>query len=77
MKTQFKLNQKVKVSPYNDNDCYDSFRDKILIITHVATNKKEHLGYDDSVSPQGLYDFKTEDGEDVNCSLYDYELVEA
>jgi hypothetical protein len=77
MKTQFKKGQKVMVSPDNDNECYDSFRDKVLIITHVATNTKEHPGYDNSVSPQGLYDFACEDGTPVGCSLYDYELIPA
>jgi hypothetical protein len=74
---KIKIGQKVKVSPDNDNECYNSFRDKVLIITHVAKNKFEHPGYDESVSPQKLYDFKTEAGDPVGCSLYDYELVEA
>lgn len=73
----FKLNQKVKVSPENDNENYDSFRDKILIITNVAKNEQDHPGYDNSVYPDYLYDLKTKDGEEVNCSLYDYELIKA
>jgi len=73
----FKLNQRVKVSPDNDNESYDSFRDEILIITHVAKDKNEHPGYDESVSPEYLYDLKTESGKEVYCSLYDYELVPA
>jgi len=70
-----KIGDKCKVEPHNDNECYDSFRDKVLIITHVARNKSEHPGYDDSVSPQKLYDFIAEDGTDVHCSLYDYEVI--
>lgn len=73
----FKLNDRVKVSPENDNDCYNDFRDETLIVTHVAKNKDEHPGYDSSVSPEYLYDLKTESGKDVHCSLYDYELVKA
>jgi len=73
----FKLNQKVKVSPENDNDCYNSFRDEVLIITHVAKSKEEHPGYDEGVSPDYLYDLKTVSGKDVHCSLYDYELIPA
>lgn len=73
----FKLNQKVKVSPYNDNENYDSFRGEILIVTHVAKNRDEHPGYDESVSPEYLYDLKTASGKDVQCSLYDYELIPA
>lgn len=73
----FKLNQRVRVSPENDNDSYNSFKDEVLIITHVAKDKSTHPGYDESVSPEYLYDLKTESGKDVPCSLYDYELVNA
>ena len=73
----FKLNQKVRVNPSNDNDNYDSFRNEVLIITNVAKNTNDHPGYDDSVSPDYLYDLKTVSGKDVHCSLYDYELIPA
>jgi hypothetical protein len=73
----FKLNQRVRVSPKNDNDNYASFRNEVLIITHVAKDINDHAGYDESVSPEYLYDLKTESGKDVNCSLYDYELIPA
>ena len=75
--SHFKLHQRVKVSPDNDNEGYDNFRNEVLIITHVAKNKNDHPGYDESVSPGYLYDFKTESGKEVHCSLYDYELVKA
>lgn len=75
--THFKLNQQVKIKPSNDNEGYDSFRHKTLIITHIAANKDEHPGYDESVSPEYLYDLKTLDGEEIGSSLYDYELVSA
>jgi hypothetical protein len=58
----------------SDNDCYDSFRNDTLIITHVAYNTEDHPGYDTSVSPQALCDFKTTKGKEVNCSLYEYEF---
>ena len=70
-----KIGDKCKVNPTNDNDNYDSFRKKILIVTHVAKNVNEHPGYDDSVFPDKLYDLKTQDGSLINCSLYDYELI--
>jgi len=73
----FKLNQRVKVAPDNDNDGYNKFRNKVLIITNVARNKNEHPFYDESVSPDYLYDLQTIDGKEVGCSLYDYELVPA
>lgn len=31
----YKIGDKVKVSPSNDNDNYDDFRDKVLIVTHA------------------------------------------
>jgi len=73
----YRKGDKVKVAPENDNDGYDYFRDKVLIITHVATNTKEHPGFDDTCKGQGLYDFIAEDGTEIGCSLYDYELIQA
>lgn len=75
--TKFRIGLRVRVSPENDNDCYDGFRDKVLIITHVATSTKDHPGYDSSLDGQALYDFKDEAGNEIPCSLYDYELVRA
>lgn len=74
---QFKKGSKVRVSPSNDNDCYDSFRDKVLIVTHVATNSDQHPGYDSGMKGEALYDFVDENGNDIPCSLYDYELIRA
>jgi len=68
---KYKVGDKVKVSEDNDNEGYNSFRDKVLIITH-ADNKG--LGYDEGMFPQGLYCFEDEEGNEINCSLYDYEL---
>lgn len=64
----------VKVASDNDNENYDEFRDKIFIITNIATNESEHPGFDAGLCGQGLYDLETLDGESVGCSLYDYEL---
>ncbi len=75
--TRFSKGDHVKVSPSNDNDCYDSFRNKILVVTHVATNTNEHPGYDTGLTGEALYDFKTLDGKEIPCSLYDYELIPA
>lgn len=71
----FRKGQKVMVDPNNDNECYGDFNKKILVITHVARNKQEHPGFDDSLTGQKLYDFELEDGSPVGCSLYDYELI--
>jgi len=69
-------NQKVVMSENAIENYGEQWRNIVLIITHVARNKNEHPGYDDGVSPQCLYDLKREDnGEDLNMSLYDWELV--
>jgi len=71
MKTTYKIGDRVRVSPDNDNENYDSFRNKVLTVSHVATNSSQHPGFDSGVN-QALYDFKG-----INCSLYEYELIPA
>lgn len=75
--TRFSIGDKVIVASSNDNENYDDFRDKTLIVTHVATSTDEHPGYDDSMGGMALYDLRTEDGEAIGSSLYEYELEEA
>lgn len=48
------IGQRVKVSPENDNENYDSFRNKVLIITHVAKSEKDHPGFDSGLKGQGF-----------------------
>lgn len=66
----FNLKDKVRVTERAKKDTYnnDWWTEKDLIIDHVD---KEH---DLSEEGQGLYSFVTVDGEEVPCSLYDYEL---
>jgi hypothetical protein len=74
----FRIGTKVKVSSDNDNECYNSFRDKILKITHIARNTEEHPGYDNSMEGMALYDLKeAKTGKEIPCSLYEYELERA
>ena len=74
MLANYKVGDTVKVSPENDNDNYDSFRDKDLIITHVARSIDDHPGFDEGVN-QALYDLEDAGtGEAIDCSLYEYEL---
>ena len=68
----YSVGKKVMVSDLNDNESYDEFRDKVLIITH-SSNKG--YTYDETMYPQMLMSFKTEDGEEVSCSLYEYEVT--
>ena len=63
-----------RVMVISDNDCYESFRDEILIITHVAINENEHPGYDATMQGEALCDFRTESGKEVHNSLYEYEF---
>lgn len=67
----YNVGQKVKVSSTNDNECYDSFRNEVLIITHSEVGG---LGYDSGMYPQKLMCFKTLKGDEVPCSLYEYEV---
>ena len=70
----FRIGQKVKVAENNDNENYDDFRDKTLIITHIAKNSSQHPGYDEGVG-QPLYDLKdAKTGKAIGSSLYEYEL---
>jgi hypothetical protein len=63
-----------KVQIISDNENYEKFVGKTLVITHVANNEAEHLGFDNSVG-QPLYDLEVEEtGEEVPFSLYQYEL---
>jgi hypothetical protein len=55
----------------SDNDNYDAFRDKTLIVTHASNSG---VGYDDSCYPEMLCDFKCEDGTEFPFALYEYEF---
>ena len=74
----FKVGQKVKVNEHNDNENYDSFRNKVLIIESVSKNREDHPGYDESMKGEYLYDLRElKTNKEVCCSLYDYELQKA
>lgn len=73
----FRIGTKVMVASNNDNENYDDFRGKVLIITGISTSTKDHPGYDEGMKGMPLYDLKTEDGEEINCCLYEYELEKA
>jgi hypothetical protein len=66
----YDVGNKVKVN--NSNDNYDEFRNKVLIITHSEIGGN---GYDDSMYPQKLMSFMTEQGEPIPYSLYEYEVT--
>ena len=64
-----------KAQIVSDNENYEKFMGKTLVITHIAYNTDEHPGYDDSCEGQALCDFEVEDTkEPVPFSLYEYEF---
>ncbi len=67
-----KINDRVQI--VSDNENYVKYLNMPLIITHIARNTDEHPGYDEGLNGEGLYDLKTEAGEDLPFSLYFYEL---
>ena len=67
----YNIEDKVKVSNLNDNENYNEFRNKTLIITDAEIGG---YGYDNSVYPQQLLSFETEQSEDIPFSLYEYEI---
>lgn len=66
----------------------EQYRDVIFVVTHAANEYMPaeqffaqgrpdgfHPGYDESVSPQGLYDSVRQDtGEEIGFSVYDWEI---
>lgn len=55
----------------SDNDNYEKFLDKTLIITHADNDGR---GYDNGLFPEMLCDFKCEDGSEFPFALYEYEF---
>jgi hypothetical protein len=53
----------VRVSSDNDNENYDDFRDKDLVVDSYESSKDGQL-----------LKLKTVDGEDVPFSIYEYEV---
>jgi hypothetical protein len=79
-KAMFAKGARVKFSDSAlDNENYNPSynKDRVFIVTHVATNEDEHMGYDTGVG-EALYDLKDKvTGKDFDNSLYDYELERA
>lgn len=71
---KYEEGDKVKVASNNDNESYDDFRGKELLVVGVATSKADHRFYDEGMGGMALYDLQTMDGEDIGFSLYEYEL---
>lgn len=70
----YKVGQRLRVAKNNDNECYDRFRNEILVVHSISTSKKDHPGYDEAMNGEPLYDLETLDGRPIGNSLYHYEL---
>lgn len=71
----FRIGSYVMVESSNDNDCYDNFRGHKLKVVSKANNTSQHMGYDNSMEGMYLYDlYDMDTKQDVDCSLYEYEL---
>lgn len=63
------------------NDALENYGEEydgvVFVVSYVSKSESDHPGYDRGMSPEWLYDLKSEDGEDFGLSLYDYELESA
>ena len=64
---ELKIGDKIRI--ISDNENYSKFRNKALIISHIAYSTKEHPGYDNTVNGQALVDC-----QGLPFSLYEYEF---
>jgi hypothetical protein len=71
----YKIGDHVKVNI--KNECYDSFKDKVLVVYDISRSVEDHQGYDEGIYPEPLYDLQDLDGNNIPCSLYEYELEPA
>jgi len=55
----------------SDNENYSDFKDEILLITYASN---QGTGYDSTMYPEMLCDFKTIKGEEIPFALYEYEF---
>jgi hypothetical protein len=69
-----KLTKGTKVKVTSNNENYISFKEKILIVTHIARSLNQHPGYDNAVEGEALCDFIAGDGTEVPFSLYEREF---
>lgn len=69
----YSIGDKVIIDKNNDNENYNEFRDKVLIVEDICPY--DHPAYDMGVYPQQLLGFITEDNKEVPFMLYEYEIV--
>lgn len=60
-----------RITITSDNENYDKYRDTILTITYASNDGN---GYDSTMYPEMLCDFKFIDGTPFPFALYEYEF---
>lgn len=68
----FRIGDEVQIT--SDNDNYENYIGRILIVTDIAKSTSEHLGYDTEVGGQLIDMVVKGTNEEVPYSLYDWEL---
>ena len=74
MKNNYKVGDKVMIARDNDNDGYDKYRNKTMIITDAYYSEEYCFAYDNSMNGMGLFRLELLNGDSVDCILYEYEI---
>lgn len=68
---QVRLKGKVKMNDVAIENYGEEYRDKVFTVSKVSRSTKDHPGYDEGLADEVLYDF-----EELEFSMYDYEVYE-
>lgn len=65
------IGDKVKMNDVAIENYGEEYRDKTFTVSKISRSTKDHPGYDEGLAGEALYDF-----EELEFSLYDYEVYE-
>ena len=74
MGNNYKVGDKVMISRNNDNDEYEEYRNKTMIITDAYYSEEHCFAYSYSMNGMGLFRLELPNGDGVGFMLYAYEL---
>ena len=74
MGSNYKVGDKVMIACNNDDDGYDEYRNKTMIITDAYYSEKDCFAYDNSMNGMGLFRLELPNGDSVGSMLYEYEI---
>ena len=74
MGSNYKVGDKVMVACNNDNDRYEEYRNKTMIITEAYYSEEYCSAYDKSMNGMGLFRLELPNGDSVGFMLYEYEI---